>query len=85
MRLRCLRSAATLLLPWLLLLRTFAVALPLLTIAPRPAIAPRPVVDAIALTLGTSAALFLAAHLAGSLLVLADLLLHETPRLLVEF
>lgn len=79
MRLRCLRSAATLLLPWLLLLRTFAVALPLL------AIAPRPVVDAIALTLGTSAALFLAAHLAGSLLVLADLLLHETPRLLVEF
>lgn len=85
-RLRRLRSAAALLLPWLrLLLRTFALALPLLAIPPRPALVARPVVGAIALTLGASAALFLAAHLPGSLLVLADFLLHETPRLLVEF
>jgi hypothetical protein len=57
----------------LLLLRTFAVALPLLL-----AIAPLR-------TLGARAALFLRPRLPGALLVFADLLLHETTRLLVEF
>ena len=78
------RSAATLLLAlWLLrlllLLRAFPVALPrLLARALSPLVA-------LALTLaGAAASLFLAAGLAGALLVLADLLLHEPSRLLVE-
>lgn len=86
-RTRLLRTlpAAALLLPLLLLrlllLLTFSVAL-LLLAGPRPAL-----VTALALALAWPAAcasLFLAAHLAGALLVLADLLLHEPPRLLVE-
>ena len=77
--LRLLRTWSARLLLLLLLLWTFAVALPLLL-----AIASRAFV-ALALALArASAALVLAAHLAGALLVLADLLLHEPPRLLVE-
>lgn len=86
-RTRLLRTlpAAALLLPLLLLrlllLRTFSVALLLLAGA-RSAL-----VAALALPLARPAArapLFLAAYLAGALLVLPDLLLHEPPRLLVE-
>jgi hypothetical protein len=74
--LRRTRSARLLLL-LLLRLRTFAVALPLLL-----AIASWTL---LALTLArTSAAFVLAAHLAGALLVFADLLLHVSPSLLIE-
>lgn len=78
-RLLWTRSALLLLLLLLLRLRTFAVAWPLLLAIASAAFL------ALALALArTSAALVLAAHLAGALLVFADLLLHEPPRLLIE-
>jgi hypothetical protein len=81
------RSASALLLllllraALLLLLRTLAVARTLLL----PLAIASSALVALALTLaGPAATIILASHLAGALLELADLLLHEPPRLLVE-
>lgn len=79
LRTRLLRTlpAWLLLLLWLRL-RTFSVALPLLL-----AIASRTLLP-LALARAPAALVPAAARLAGALLVFADLLLHEPPRLLVQ-
>jgi hypothetical protein len=82
------RSAATL---RRLLLRALAVATPLLAVARRP-VAPLRVgalrlgaLPVLTLTFGSRSSVVLAARFAGALLVLADLFLHEPPRLLIQF